>query len=408
MNTVSLAQPIIDLGHERHALDSYLATCGYWGTKEDRERYGYVLSPCAYGITPRQQQDLNRLGRTLFAAVKDLNLSLCLLGSGSGPSTHNEGRLLRLANSASRSLLRPTDGETQIPPIIKVDLVQDMQGRYFVVEADVYNPRGLGYIALLQGTVPDEFVQYPGVAGVVKQMQSAPHWSIVVSEFERYYETPFRIFAQAAANLGLSVSIVREHELAAGGIDLLHSGVITIPESLDTHPEVRDLLLQARVDGKIETFFPPVAYLGSKAFLPALRKFPGMEEFIPPSRLLGKKTDQLDEQVDMSQPLVLKAAVSSGLKKVFFSDLDGSQFEDALAAARLQKTPGWILQEQVPQCAVPVPIFDSMGARTTADYFFRTTAYICAEGIIYVEVTGRPDRKVHGAPDCIQIPTVLL
>lgn len=408
MNTVSLTQPIVDLGHKRDALDSYLATSGYWGTTEDRERYNYVLSPCAYGITQRQQQDLERLGRTLFRAVEDLNQKLCTIGSGKGPSTHDEGRLFRLANTAARSLLRPTDGELRIPPILKVDLVQDREGRYFVVEADAYNPRGLGYIALLEGTVPEQYARYPGVRGVVERLQSLPRWSLIVSEFERYYETPFRIFAQAATKLGVPVSIVREHELALGGLDLLHEGVVTIPESLDQHPHVRDLLLHARTDGRIETFFPPVAYLGSKAFLPTLRLYPGMDEFIPPSRLVGKKTGRSDEGIDFGKSLVLKAAVSSGLKKVFFSDLDGMQFETALAAAMGQKTPGWILQEQVQQEAVPVPVFDSLGARTTVDYFLRITAYICAEEVLYVEVTGRPDRKVHGAPDCIQIPTVLL
>lgn len=68
--------------------------------------------------------------------------------------------------------------------------------------------------------------------------------------------------------------------------------------------------------------------------------------------------------------------------------------------------PNCILQKQVPQVGVPIAVFGDDGARVVQDYYLRIIAYVTADGILDVEVTGRPDRKVHGAPDCIQIPTI--
>ena len=129
-----------------------------------------------------------------------------------------------------------------------------------------------------------------------------------------------------------------------------------------------------------------------------------MSTFLPKTSLVSSKDDPAE--VLRAGPSVLKGTVSSGMKKVIFSDLEPERFEKTLAEARATKTPSWILQEQVLTHAVPVVVFDEGGKRITRDYFLRVVAHITKDGVLDVEVTGRPDRMVHGAPDCIQLPVI--
>ncbi len=401
----------IDLGIARQDIEAYLNRAGYWKDAETRERYQYVLSPSAYVVSKQQQSDLARMAACIYGAVSGLNERLCEIAGGAGPKDNTEAALLKLANVASRGLLRPCDGEARIPPIMKVDLIQNAQGRFSIVEIDAYNPRGLGFVALLEGGLPASYLQmrYPGVLGVRNAFgQTCTELCLIVSEFERFYEAPFRIFKEAMGAAGLNVRLVREADLANGSSTTENgTRLLCIPDTMDKHPAVRDDLVARYRSGKIDSFFPPVAYLGSKAFLPFLRECEGMSEFLPKTILVGKRFRNQEESLGQGAPLVLKAAVSSGLKKVLFSDLDPEVFAETFARVRMQKSASWILQEQVEQEAVPIVVFDGNGGRETQEHFLRITAYVSAQGIVDVEITGRPDRKVHGAPDCIQIPAIL-
>ena len=230
-------------------------------------------------------------------------------------------------------------------------------------------------------------------------------WCIIVSEYERYYETAFNIFARSLERLGISLLVLREQDLDTP-LALYGRGILLIPDTLNQNPLLRDWLVDKYREGNLQTFFPPVAYLGSKGFLPYLREYQGMDEFIPRTILVGRKKE-FPAGMELGGTLVLKASVSSGLKHVLFSDLDKNIFEAALEKARALKNPSWILQEQVPQESVPIVVFDDRGNREVKEYYLRVTAYVAANGIVDVEVTGRTDRKVHGAPDCIQLPVIL-
>lgn len=406
MHTASLS-PFVDLGLSRNDLESYLRQSGYWKNEEMKRRYLYHLSPSALLVSSRERESLERLATTTYAAVLSLADRIASIGMKKSPSSHDEGRLVSLARRAARGLLLPEDGVRDIPPVIKVDLVRDPRGNYGIAEIDVFNPRGLGFVALLEGGVPvgmrsNRFPGMKGVAGLLGESHS-----VLVSEFERFYEPSFRIYADMMkADFGVDVRVLRASDFSPGGVGEREDTLLTIPDTLDANPEVRERLLEKYRRGALKALFPPLAYLGSKAFLPYLRAYPGMQEFIPPTGLVGRKCGGTLNEIDLTKPLVLKAAVSSGLKKVVFSDIDPS-FSAMLEDARKQRHPSWILQEQVPQEPLPVVVFDEHGQRETRDYFLRVTAYVAASGIVDVEVTGRPDRKVHGAPDCIMLPVLL-
>ena len=401
--------PIIETGLSRHDIESYLVGCGYWGTPEDRERYSFLLSPAAYALTPSERGDLARFAGATWNAAVSLQERLCdIAARQTGPATNGDGRLLRLANNATRGLYSPRDGERRIPPILKVDLMLCQDGRFQIAEVDAYNPRGLGYVALLQGSMPNGTPQYPGLDGVYAELsKGGNNLRIVVSEYERFYETAFKVLARALVARGMDVRVIRARDIASGD-EHIEDGdrLLSIPDTLDAHASIRNDLLSRYRDGRIGAFFPPTSYLGSKAFLPELRNMPGMAEFMPETALVGKTYKDFEGFFTLDVPLVLKATVSSGLKGVLFSDLDPDAFGSTLSWVRQQMNASWILQAQVKQEAVPVPVFEEDGSITTQHHFFRITAYVTEGGIIYAEVTGRPDPKVHGAKDCIQIPTV--
>src|SRR3989344_1536061 len=414
MSPPCLSESVADLGGDLSRLESYLVACGYWNTPEKRQRHAYTLSPSAYVLTRAEHQELEHIAITTHAAVRVLNTRLCGLAKDAARLPNGDAAFLKLATAASRGLLRPHDGVETIPEIIKLDLVRNACGGFRLVEADVYNPRGLGYAALLAESVPNPFRsrRFSGIsalATVLTSHSTAP-WQILISEYERYYETAFRILSGSLESWGVRTHLLREEALARGG-DPLSTGstetanLFAIPESLFQRPLARDALLARYRAGPLRTFSPPVAYLGSKAFLPFLRTCEGMEGIIPRSGLVGQRFS-LDALLADGNGAILKATVSSGMKGVFFSDLDRPAFDTALKKARAFKTPGFVLQEQIPQEPIPVVIFDEAGGRVTQDYYLRLTVYAMARGVLDAEVTGRPDRKVHGAPDCIQLPVI--
>ncbi len=413
MDTLSaVSAQVVDLGFDRAHLEFYLARCGYWGDASRRKRHDYVLSPSVYVLSAQQEAQVERLAKATYAAVRTLNQKLCASARKPYPSSHEEALLLRFANSASRGLLRPHDGEADIPPVFKVDLVQDALGRFFIVEADVYNPRGYGYAAMLEESISKVSYarRFPGIEGLRQLLYSSgvrdqPLY-VLVSEYERYYETMFGILCEALSRRGMDARLIRDRDLVGRSIDL-DGSLFALPDTLDKFPEVRGALLGQYRRGALRTVYPVVSYLGSKAFLPFLREQDGMDEFIPPTTLVSKKHNGWIPMCGSGRPLVLKAHVSAGMKGVLFSDLDPQAFDDRLAQARSVRDPSWILQEQVPQVATPVVVFDEQGNRRIDDYYLRLVAFVTADGVLDIEVTGRPDRKVHGAPDCIQLPVVL-
>jgi hypothetical protein len=417
MSSVSIAQTA-DLGLSREYLEDYLKKCGYWANPTRRSQLSYNLSPSAYVATHKQEDELERLARATYAAVYGLNLKLIKYAQDT-KAGNEAARLVKLANNAARGLLKPIDGEDRIPPMIKIDLIQDPNGKYWIAEVDTYNPRGFGFAAMLEESLEPTLKvrRFPGMAQVARILKTngipgTQPWFVLVSDFERFYRPTYELFSDSLKRNGIHAPTIEATTLYDGLRDTkniqMQAGVFCIPDTLfKEDPAVRELLLSFYKDGVLKAVYPPVAYLGSKAFLPYLRGYPEMDQFIPKTALVGMKYQKPELHSLGQKEMMLKAAVSSGMKGVYFSDLDGDQFTARLEEARAQRNSSWILQEQVEQTPLPIVVFDEEGKRVTRDYYLRVTAYISVNGIVDVEVTGRPDRKVHGAPDCIQIPVIL-
>ncbi len=393
---------IVDIGNTRRDLERYLADVGYWATAEDRARYGYVLSPCAYVLTPLQKVTMTRLSRTVYSAVVSLSRRLSEL-SRAKSLTNDEARFLSLATSATRGLLGPKDIDGAVPPVLKVDIMQAESGAYKIAEVDSYNPRGLAFVSLIDATAPGRLRSGPGIqviADLMKSISEEP-WGIIVSERERFYVRAFEVMKKKLLLAGIRTRLFFESEINTELSELRR--VLMIPETLDRNVVGRESLVNAHKNYELYSLFPPAAYLGSKAFLPYLSEQQGMREFVPACSLVNKRIDPL--AVCNGGPYVLKGLMSSGMKQILFSDEDESDFNAALTKARGEKRSGWMMQQAVSQKPHDVEVFEH-GATLVRPYYLRITAYVSAQGLVGAVVTGRPDKKVHGAPDCIQIPVI--
>ncbi len=390
------------------ALRAFYKRSGYWATEYLAQRNACVLSPCVYVVSSAQQVQLQELGKSVYANVQDIATRLATYAVHP-PRSRDEQELLSIAHRNARQLVRPCDmRDASIPPVIKVDMVQDEGGNYFVAEADVYNPRGLGFNAFfekqLMALLPDVST-HPFLEWMADQLHAfAPHGSMtmIVSDYERYYASSFMILADALAEKHFSLRVVYEsHSIdLVAEISKTNGCAMILPESLSL-PRVREALLRAHYAGDVQFFFPPKAFLGSKLLLPYMRN-----DFVPTTALVSKYHKSHNPDVTHGA-WILKKGQSSGMKGVIFSDMDAGVFHREIAQQYLCKRPSWIVQKQVPQKPMRLRVYNVDGSLTEGNYYVRIIAQCCADGVIGLDITARTDRMVHGAPDCVMMPAIL-
>ncbi|XLQ19694.1 MAG: hypothetical protein ACKUBY_03820 [Candidatus Moraniibacteriota bacterium] len=383
----------VDLKMEKSDIEQSLIECGLWDTPEKRRRHNYILSPCAYLVTKQQQEQLLVIAKSVYAAIETLDKVLIEIAKNK-PRDRYEQELFSLASRACNGLAKPGVFSAGIPKVMKLDLMQTPKGDFKIAEVDAYNPRGLAFMAILDETVKNlDLEQYSGLKGFAKMLRGQ-RYEYIYSEKEFYYLPAFEVMQKLLVNYGIDMPLVVESELETRS----PKKAVIIPDSLTRcSKDVRANLLD-----ECETFFPPKAYLGAKGFLPFLSNCDGMENFIPKTQLVSKR-----HEVDIEGASILKATMSSGMKGILFSDLDAEKFAKQLEQCSKAKKASWVLQKQVEQESLELKIFDNLGKIKMKKYYLRITAQITKDGILGLDITGRPDRIVHGAPDCIQLPAIL-
>jgi hypothetical protein len=181
----------------------------------------------------------------------------------------------------------------------------------------------------------------------------------------------------------------------------------------------------------ISFLIPPKPYLGSKSVLALLRNeeqdqtiesvlraniptkdLEYVRAFIPPTFLVGasrRKRLQLDGWKEAlaanGYRYVLKQSIASGMKGVHFSD--DPTFQRAMQEA--ESSQGfYVLQREVHQLDREFSYYAKPDILEKAIWHTRVTAHIIGETLADIVVTARQDKRVHGAPDCIQIGTTLI
>lgn len=399
----------------KNQLVSYLESVGYWGNDYLRKRNEFVLSPCAYKINSKQYENLNKLGRTIYSSLRAIAKKVYTF-SNSAPKNRDDQELMGIVSRGDRKLLSPSETrDDSIPPILKVDIAQDCEGNYKVMEVDAYNPRGLGFNALLDGVgnlgSSDDVETFETMKILAKMLLSfspSGKVSYFISDYERYYEPSFWVLKKTLAAYNVNLILIKENECEARDIvnilrERTEGFVFMIPESFQ-NIILRDKLLEAYKDGNLKFFFPPKAYLGSKMLLPYIAGYPEINGFIPKTTLLSKKYD-VSNFLGRGNWLV-KVGQSSGAKGVFFSDLNSVEFMQCIEQEKNKKRPVWILQEKINQEALMLKTFLD-NEECFDKYYLRLIAQVASNGVIGLEITGRKDCMVHGAPDCVMLPSIL-
>ncbi len=395
------------------SLDAYLVQTGYWSTEQRRERNKCVLSPCGFFLSGDDREKLDAMARDTHAALQQVSSDIYTAAQSKTQSRESQ-KLLSIVRRCSRGLCDAKSAEMdRIPDVIKVDLVRDIRGQFRIVEVDAYNPRGLGFNVLLDNMVK----KCVSEGGSVKTFDTISHvacllrgWmgrlkaiAFIQSDHERYYNPSFDLFYQALQSHGFFYEIIRESEFrvetARQILSRIDHNVFMIPESIE-NVEMRDFLMQ---QGAGNCFMPPKAFLGSKLLLPYLRSMRDMKKHIPETYHVSRY-DNIPALDDCE--FILKKGLSSGMRGVYFSSDVG--FKDVLDGERGKKRPSYVLQKVVEQKPEFVDIYDENGNLTQGDYYFRYIAQFTRDGIIGLDITGRPDRAVHGAKDCIMVPTILV
>lgn len=399
-----------DLGLSRRDLENYLIRVGYWDTAHKRIRHMCILSPMAYIL--REETALTATARAIHAAVQKLEDELIALSRAKQPG-REAAQWLGCAKTASGGLLYPGQAFTPgIPPILKVDMVRDREGRWHVVEVDSYNARALGTIALCDWLLEQcGLAPYASIGdNLVRCLGGETSLTVVVSAKEGYYRTSFELVRLALEQRGVRVRLITEQEIAMNPTIFAGSAkpqaLLVIPDNLHRHPTARHVLLSAYREGRIALVYPPKPYLGSKAFLPFLASQEGVLGSIPPTALLVGTLEQCDfSPCPVGKRVLLKPVTSSGSKGIVEQD-DTEAFYRTINESRGAKNPLWVAQEEIEQGSVPITVFTDDDRKTDLMFNLRLTMYVSAEGIAGIKMTGREHKIVHGAADCVQLPVM--
>ncbi|RJQ35254.1 hypothetical protein C4568_01385 [Candidatus Parcubacteria bacterium] len=392
---------VIDLGLAPDDVQAHFVRSGYWETVERRTRHACTLTPAALVL---DSEALTATASNIYAAVENLERNLHVLGQKKS-LLHDEAFFLRQAKIASHGLSLPGRSVCDdVPPMVKIDFAYGIDSGWQVLEIDTYNPRALGTIALMD-SIALLAGMHPGrilTDALGKYLNAAEKWHIIVSEKEMYYETSYDVLSRFLRERGISINTLRERDMVSVR-DI--SQVLCIPENLDRTPAIRDQLLRRYTEGDTYAVYPPKAYLGSKAFLPYFANQPSFQGLIPATALL---TGEL-EKCTFTPPsthkrFILKATCSSGCKGIVRYD-EGEMFSRIVRGQRNAKKPLWIIQEEIDQKPFDVIVFDG-NERVRSPYYFRLTVYAQKDGVAGMKITGRPEKIVHGAPDCIQMPII--
>jgi len=324
-----------------------------------------------------------------------------------------------------------------IPAICKVDLMQSVDGRYYIAEIDGHNKHGLGYMALHANVVkaicPDAQT-FPGITSIIAQEMERRNGNgrlvLLYSHKERYYLAEFQILAVELAKHGIELIVVDDVDVEVTSESLLYQGevlsrgvFVDLP-FLDKNPGVPEILAEAYSEGKVDFLLPPKPFFSSKAVMALLRNDEGNLEleailrsqiplqslelvrgFIPETYLVtkGKEEGHWDSLLTKGS-FVIKEVISSGMKGTAFQE--DARFAEAFRQAQ-EARYRFVLQKEMQNAPLTLKYFTEDGDLREGEWFGRIIVHFTRGGIAEVELTARMDKRIHGAPDCLQLGTVI-
>ncbi len=403
---------------------------GLWANG-GKETHGFQLSPNVFQISEMQKRDLEELGLALYDSLLGLSHMATIVFD---PLLNYSGVWRRIRQVFSTGVPKSYLGLQgmnirHIPKLLKVDLMIDQDGHFRIAEIDGHNKHGVGYSTLCRRFAQAIEPNGKFLPGTAKRLadevksQGYNQLKIFYGDRERFYLPEFLIAKSELELNGIECVLISE---ARANDQELTTGLLLDLPFLHTRPHLYDAILPAYKNGDVRFIIPPKPFLGSKGVLALLRN-DGVDEdlesvlrtfigrkslqvirrYVPETRLVGSLGAGQSEVERMCQGrrYVLKRSISSGMKGTIFSD--DPSFTVALEQAARSKLD-WIIQEEVQNQPQTFSCFVDKGMRqVTGSWFMRVIVQYVNRGLADVVITARQDKSVHGAPDCIQLGTVI-
>lgn len=385
------------------------------------DNHRFRLTPDVFKVTTDQLAQLQILGKAIHDCLGGIGRIAVVAGDerlAKAPALKRFNKTLWTgipANFKAFTALQPG----AVPQTLKVDLLMTPEGNFKVGEIDAYNERSLGYCelcAMMRAVVAPCGNTLPGIANrlaeVVVKASGTAELLLIYAEKERFYLPEFKILGRALARHGINLTIGCELDFRVVGSNLLLNGAQVDPRLVVYYPFLhRNLALEswlktATLGGTIKFLIPPTPFLGSKSVLAILRNdvrdaqteailttfipeeaLKTIRTFLPPTFMV-REGDPLPSE----GRFILKRAVSSGAKGIFFPD--DAEYDSALANAR-KGSSTYILQEEVETTRVDVRYFEGTNVRTEPS-FLRVNAYYIGRELADMAVTATQEKLVHG------------
>lgn len=430
---------------ERRILEAVMEESGFW-QGEQRFTHGFLLSPSVFTLSTDQQGQLAAIASALdqcLTGLAKMAAVACDPRQGQTICWQMLGRIFRTGIPSFYHPLQVAYPE-QTPAICKVDLLEDVEGHFWIVEIDAHNKHGLGYSVLARrlkmALHAHQGRDYLGVAELLAKATAAKgsrKLAVIYANQERFYRPELLFLAQELAAYKVKLEVVNEIEWSKRR--RLPKLLLDFPEYHHNQP-LRNALASAYLAGQVSFVIPPKPCLGSKALLAILRNdgmtgicqkvrkqpptlvkdeeleailnsFIGAEaiatirRYITPTFLVSKRLGRIWAgpetwmNLAKSGAYVLKGVVSSGMKQVYFP-------EDFRYWEQLQDSSGSfyhsVLQQEVVQTT---RVFGYWSGENYAEapFYSRVTLSVSQGEVADVITTSRQDKRAHGAKDCLQL-----
>ena len=401
-------------------------------------RYGFILSPSVYEVSPEKREELEALGAALQDCLAGLGRIAAIAFNPKLCHSLTWGMITKAMHTGVPAiyhdimLLNPS----RVPSICKVDIMESQDGNFRIAEIDGHNKHGLGYSTLaarIRRAVMPEVQAFPGIVSTLAKEAARRGESTIVllyADQERFYLPEFRILQSELATHGVEVVVVAESDVRVEGEKAIvgtdgkdYKLFVDLPFLY--HNRTLNALLAARYRaGEIDFLIPPKPFLGSKAILALLRNDIGNEEleailksqirsaslallrkYIPETYLVKRAKEEYWRDRCNGKRFVLKESISSGMKGTVFMD---DPHWNATMKRACDSYYRFILQEEVTNRSRSFQYFADGGRLRQGEWFMRITVHYSMRRVADIVVTARQDKRVHGALDCLQLGSIVV
>lgn len=418
-------------------LEGAVIDSGLW-QGSGRQTHAFLLSPSLYEIDRSQAEEFNALAPALDDCLRGLGRIYTISatpGLASGKIWKTIFQILNHGVPKTYNDLQHLN-PSRVPAVLKVDFMRTDTGQFQIAEIDGHNKHGMGYQTLagqLRQLIAPDHHSYPGIVealarSVESRSKGQNRLLMLYGDQERFYLPEFSILQAALTERGIEMLLANELELEIVNGEIRRKGSF-MPSLLVDFPflyknvALRDALIVAYQEGKINFLIPPKPFFGSKGLLAILRNdeknaqleailnshikpatLELVRSYIPETTFLNSSQNAQESSFCGDSPFVLKEVIASGMKGTIFSTDDN--YERVMHIAK-QSPNRFVLQREIQNQPHRFSYFEN-GECCEADFFVRATAHFVDRKVADIVATARQDKKVHGAKDCLQLGTIIV